>query len=68
MPPRPGTPGYEDFIAHKQAVPDAGNPAAAAAQPGVQPAPSASAPPSGSAPPADTAPSTDAAVARGGLY
>ncbi len=59
VPPRPGAPGYQEFIAHKPTDPDAGNPGTAEAKPAAQAAPS---PPSGNAPP------NDAAVARGGLY
>jgi len=59
-PPRPGSPGYQDFIAHRQGGTDAAKPAAASAQPGAagaQPAATAASPAS-----------DDGAVARGGLY
>jgi hypothetical protein len=55
-PPRPGAPGYDDFIAHKQADTEAAKPAAVNDTAGAQTAPSAG------------PPSNDAAVARGGLY
>jgi hypothetical protein len=56
VPPRPGAPGYDEFIAHQQAAQDAARPAVTGATPTAQPAPGAGSPPS------------DAAVARGGLY
>jgi hypothetical protein len=57
VPPRPGAPGYDEFIAHQQAAQDAARPAVTGATPTApQPAPGAAPPPS------------DAAVARGGLY
>jgi hypothetical protein len=67
LPPRPGAPGYDDFISHKGADSDAARQAyanAKAAQqakpPGAQPA---TAPAASAAPQAD-----DEAAARGGLY
>jgi len=59
-PPRPGSPGYQDFIAHRQAASDAATTAAAPAQP--IPAGTPSQPAAASPAPSDTA------VARGGLY
>jgi hypothetical protein len=56
VPPRPGAPGYDEFIAHQQAAQDAARPAVTGATTAPQPAPGAGSPPS------------DAAVARGGLY
>jgi len=58
-PPRPGAPGYQEFIAHRQAGADAAQPAAANTQTSGQPAPT----PAPANPPSD-----DTAVARGGLY
>src|ERR1700733_13571995 len=60
-PPRPGSPGYQDFIAHRQAASDAATTAPAAA-PG-QPIPVGTPPQPAAANPA----SSDTAVARGGL-
>jgi hypothetical protein len=60
-PPRPGSPGYQDFIAHRQAASDA---ATAAATPAQQPIPAAAP----SQPAAASPASNDTAVARGGLY
>ncbi len=57
VPPRPGAPGYQDFIAHKQADTEAAKPGAANDKTNAQQA----------APAANPAPN-DAAVARGGLY
>jgi hypothetical protein len=76
-PPRPGAPGYADFIAHGQPMPDAKQQptAATAAQSGVQqgpgaPAPVAPAPPT--VPARDAAPDgdplQDSSVVKGGLY
>jgi len=56
VPPRPGTPGYEEFIAHAQPNKDAAAPAAAADKSKV---PAASA---GNRPP------DDKGVVQGGLY
>ncbi len=75
VPPRPGTPGYAEFIAHGQPTPDAEQePAATAAdQSGAQPvapAPAAPSPPPtpvrAAAPAADTL--QDSSVVNGGLY
>jgi hypothetical protein len=68
LPPRPGRPGYEDFISHKGADSDearqayANAKAARQANPQGAPQPS-TAPAASAAPPAD-----DEAAARGGLY
>jgi hypothetical protein len=66
-PPRPGTPGYQDFIAHRQAAMDAAN-----SQPGAPNVATAGAAnnnqPTAPAPAAANPASDDTAVARGGLY
>jgi hypothetical protein len=68
VPPRPGAPGYDDFISHKGADSEtarqdyANTKAARQANPQGGPQPS-TAPAASAAPPAD-----DDAVARGGLY
>lgn len=56
VPPRPGTPGYQEFIAHKQTDTEATKPAATGDKPNAQAAASGN-------PPAD-----DPATVRGGLY
>jgi hypothetical protein len=56
VPPRPGAPGYEDFIAHKQTDTDSSNPAATGAMANPQPPPSATVAPN------------NGTVAAGGLY
>jgi hypothetical protein len=68
VPPRPGTPGYDDFIAHGQANPDVAKPAPPIAKTAtnvkttMQPAPIApDTPPGGRSP-------EDASVVQGGLY
>ncbi|HTZ37700.1 MAG TPA: hypothetical protein VMB84_16840 [Stellaceae bacterium] len=84
VPPRPGTPGYEEFIAHQQSRAVTPTPSAEAAQ--ATPGSAAAPPPTGSAPPPAAAappaaanayapaPPTgygrpdDRAVAQGGLY
>ena len=60
IPPRPGTPGYDDYVAHRQADPEPAKPAANGAM--------ASAP--AAAPPAAAEPQSEdgAVVRRGGLY
>jgi len=79
VPPRPGAPGYNEFIAHGQAgqnaaVPSApaptGKPAAAEAQPAPAALPSAAAAPAVPSAPADNdnPPSDDSSVTKGGLY
>jgi len=59
-PPRPGTPGYDDYIAHRQADAAPAKPAAGDAQANAPAAPA----------PALVEPQTedDPTVARGGLY
>jgi len=83
VPPRPGAPGYQQFVAHGQADQDALPPASGANAPAVpvkpvfQTAPSAPAAPSEPVRPAQAAPaalpapqaaSDDSSVVRGGLY
>ena len=77
VPPRPGTPGYADFVAHGQPKPDPKQePAATAAavQSGAQQAPVApvSAAPAPAAPIRGSAPGDDglqdSSVVNGGLY
>jgi hypothetical protein len=59
-PPRPGTPGYADYVAHRQAETESPKPAAASAVANapIGPAPAAAEPQS----------DDDRPVARGGLY
>ena len=57
-PPRPGTPGYADYVAHRQAETEPPKPAAAVANPPAAPAPAAVEPQS----------DDDRPVSRGGLY
>jgi len=59
VPPRPGAPGYEEFIAHQRAAKDAEAPAAAAEKANTQGAPASN-------PPANA--QTDQNVVQGGLY
>jgi hypothetical protein len=81
VPPRPGAPGYSEFIAHGQAAPETKQQPAAAAQGAVQPvaateAPAASAPAAASAAPTrpiraaapDSDVTKDSSVVNGGLY
>lgn len=83
VPPRPGTPGYNQFIAHGQADQEVLPPANGANAPAVpvtpvfQTAPSAPAasaeqvkpaPAAPSAPPAPQSAAEDSSVVRGGLY
>lgn len=77
VPPRPGAPGYAEFVAHGQAVPEAKQPPAAAAQGAVQPVAATEAPAATSAPPAaapiraaapDSDVTQDSSVVNGGLY
>ena len=56
VPPRPGAPGYDEFIAHERARADATAPAATAEKTEAQAAPSSNRPPNGQA------------AAQGGLY
>lgn len=57
-PPRPGAPGYDEYIAHQQADAVPAKPAAAGGPPIAQAAPAAAAEPA----------ADDAAVTEGGLY
>lgn len=59
-PPRPGTPGYDDYVAHRQAETEPGKPAATNA---VANAPGAPAPVA-----AEPQSDDDRPVTRGGLY
>jgi hypothetical protein len=74
VPPRPGTPGYNEFIAHgqaEQAAPPppagAGKPAAVATTQAVAPVAAPALPAPQVAPP-DDARSEDSSVRQGGLY
>jgi hypothetical protein len=70
-PPRPGTPDYAAFIAHRQAETDAAQSAAGdkTNQQASAPAAANAPPPTAYAPPATRAsPPPDPTVARGGLY
>ena len=75
VPPRPGAPGYEEFIAHGQPKPQPKQEptaTATAAQSGAQqapvaPAPAAPAPPVRAAAPGDDV-LQDSSVVNGGLY
>jgi hypothetical protein len=58
IPPRPGTPGYDDYVAHRQA--DTAKPAATGTMANAPAAP----PPVAAEPQGDD----DTAVKRGGLY
>jgi hypothetical protein len=60
VPPRPGTPSYDDYVAHRQAETEAAKPAAASATANAPAAPA----------PAAVEPQSDdgTAVTRGGLY
>ena len=80
VPPRPGTPGYAEFIAHGQPVPELKQePAATAVQTGAEQAPAAPAPRAAPQPsqvravaPDAVVPDNDAphdsSVVNGGLY
>jgi hypothetical protein len=59
VPPRPGAPGYDEYIAHQQANPAPAKPATAASPPVAQAASTA---------PAAEPPADDAAAVAGGLY
>jgi hypothetical protein len=70
VPPRPGAPGYDEFIAHQQSIATQAQSAAPGGQPVAAP-PTAPAPPAApaAAPTAAAAPAeTDTPVGRGGLY
>jgi hypothetical protein len=60
IPPRPGTPGYDDYVAHRQADPEPVKPAATSDMASAPAAP----------PPAAAEPQSDdgTVVKRGGLY
>jgi hypothetical protein len=60
VPPRPGTPGYDDYVAHRQADTEPAKPAAVSAKTN---APAASAPAA-----AEPKTDDDTAVTPGGLY
>jgi hypothetical protein len=60
IPPRPGTPGYDDYVAHRQAETEPAKPAAAGATANAPAAPA----PAAAEPQSDD----DKAVTRGGLY
>jgi hypothetical protein len=60
VPPRPGTPGYDDYVAHRQAETEPAKPAAVSAKTNV---PAASAPAA-----AEPKTDDDTAVTPGGLY
>jgi hypothetical protein len=60
IPPRPGTPGYDDYVAHRQADTEPAKPAAVSAKTN---APAASAPAA-----AEPQSDDDTAVTRGGPY
>ena len=75
VPPRPGAPGYNEFIAHGQADQDtmpppasAGKPAAVAAKTPVQTPPAAPVLPAPQIAPPDNGPAEDSSVRQGGLY
>jgi hypothetical protein len=59
-PPRPGAPGYDDYVAHRQAETELAKTAAATAKTNAPAAP----PPAAAEPQGDD----DTAVTRGGLY
>jgi hypothetical protein len=69
IPPRPGKPGYEDYIAHQQGTPPSAKPAETA-QPAVAAAaaPAAGSPPPAPEPAASPPAEENATVRRGGLY
>jgi hypothetical protein len=58
IPPRPGTPGYDDYVAHRQAETEPAKPAAVSAKTNAPAAPA----------PAEPQGDDDVAVTRGGLY
>jgi hypothetical protein len=60
IPPRPGTPGYDDYVAHRQAETDPAKPAATSATVNAPAAPA----PAAVEPRSDD----DRPVTRGGLY
>ena len=62
VPPRPGAPGYDDYVAHRQAETEPAKPAAVNATTNAPAAPAL--PPAASEPQSDD----DRPVTRGGLY
>lgn len=73
VPPRPGAPGYDEFIAHGQAEESAAKsavPVQKIAGPTLRSSPQPAAPASVAAPalPADEEPAEDPSVVKGGLY
>lgn len=70
VPPRPGDPGYDEFITRQQSEAVGAKPAGAQAkaQPAAAPPPVAAAAPPRASAPAAYAPPDDAAAAKGGLY
>jgi hypothetical protein len=67
VPPRPGAPGYEEFIAHKQDGKDAPAPTPVSQQVGAPAQPAATAAPRENPAPAN-APSAGSNGGQGGLY
>jgi len=67
IPPRPGKPGYDEYIAHQQGNPPPARPAEAA-QPAVAAAASPAAPPPAAEPAVGSPAEENAVVRRGGLY
>ena len=67
IPPRPGKPGYDDYIAHQQGTPPPAKPAEAA-QPAVAAAAAPAAPAPAAEPAAGPPAEENATVRRGGLY
>jgi len=75
VPPRPGAPGYDEFIAHGQAEESAAKPAApvqktagTTLKSSTQPAPAAPVTVAAPSSPADEEPAEDPSVVKGGLY
>jgi hypothetical protein len=69
VPPRPGAPGYDEFVAHGQADTDATKPAASGVQPAAPAAKAkAQVAPAAQVTPSSGAPADDPSTVRGGLY
>jgi len=77
VPPRPGTPGYDEFITHGQAKPASATAAAPGAKTAAAKAKTVARPAPAPAPstesvapvaPADDQPAEDSSVVKGGLY
>ena len=75
VPPRPGAPGYDEFIAHGEAEQNAAKPdapsqktAATTVKPGAQPVLAAPVTPAAPPLPAEGQPAEDPSVVKGGLY